>query len=356
MPRRVLTFAPRNAEEAAGIFRAVSAAAKAGRKIRAGIVESPFGPSAGVDLPAAYSSMEEIGRTTAAEETLALLSHAAMDGIQEISTKDFLAVVGGGVRFGELVEAVRAAGLYLPHEPAGAAGAEARDASHAETRCAATPGAARDATIAGIIMAGTSFRTEGRYGRLREYLLSLELVTPGGEIIRTGSRSVKDVTGYDVTGFLMGQGGLCGMIVKATIRLLPAPGTRLSFVCEGARGALESLAGEIRRKLSPAFLEMVDGSGGVQAREDSAAARLIGEIQSAVRGREEALLGNLSALAPEGVRVAKLDPAALEGAEAPNAEPPGSRPRVDDATGDRVAEELNRRLLRVFDPQGIMLP
>jgi hypothetical protein len=29
---------------------------------------------------------------------------------------------------------------------------------------------------------------------------------------------------------------------------------------------------------------------------------------------------------------------------------------VDDATGDRVAEELNRRLLRVFDPQGIMLP
>ena len=332
MPQTILTFAPRNAEEAAGIFRAASAAAEAGRKIRAGVIESPFGPAAGVKLPAAHSSMDEIARAAVAGETLVLLSHAAMDGIHEISTKDFLAVVGGGVRFGELVEAVRKAGLYFPHEPGAAGGVGAQ-------------GATRDATVAGIIMAGASFKTEGRYGRLREYLLSLELVTPGGEIIRAGSRSVKDVTGYDVTGFLMGQGGLCGMIAKATIRLLPAPGTRLGFVCEGARGALESLAGEIRRRLAPAFLEM------------PAEGRLIGELQSAVRGREEALLGSLSGLAPEGVRVAKVAAAATlalaDGPAAPSA--PAAAPFAA-ATGDRVTDELNRRLLRVFDPQGIMLP
>lgn len=324
MPHTILTFAPRNAEEAAGIFRALSAAAAAGRKIRAGVIESPFGPAAGVKLPAAHSSTDEIAHAAAAGETLVLLSHAAMSGIHEISTKDFLAVVGGGVRFGELVEAVRKAGLYFPHEP---------DA------------ATRDATVAGIIMGGASFRTEGRYGRLREYLLSLELVTPGGEIIRAGSRSVKDVTGYDVTGFLLGQGGLCGMIAKATIRLLPAPGTRLGFVCEGARGALESLAGEIRRRLAPAFLEM------------PAEGRLIGELQSAVRGREEALLGSLSGLAGEGVRIAKLDSAvALALAEGPAATSAPAAAPLSPVAGDRVTDELNRRLLRVFDPQGIMLP
>jgi len=166
---------------------------------------------------------------------------------------------------------------------------------------------------------------------------------------------VKDVTGYDVTGFLMGQGGLCGMIAKATIRLLPAPGTRLGFVCEGARGALESLADEIRRRLAPAFLEMLPEGGGAPAREGfPAAVRLIGELQSAVRGREEALLGNLSALAPEGVRVAKLDSAAL--AAAPPAAGADCAAPLAAAASDRVTEELTRRLLRVFDPQGIMLP
>jgi FAD/FMN-containing dehydrogenase len=317
MPRTILTFAPRNAEEAAGIFRAVSAAAEAGRKIRAGILESPFRPAAGVDLPAAHSSIDEIVRSADAEETLVLLSHAAMDRIHEVSAKDFLAVVGGGVRFGELVDAVGKAGLYFPHEHGAAT---------------------RDATVAGIIMAGATFRTEGRYGRLREYLLSLELATPSGEVIRTGSRSVKDVTGYDLTGFLIGQGGVCGMIAKVTIRLLPAPGTRIRFVCEGTRSALESLVGEIRRKLSPAFLEMLSEG------------RLVGELQSAVRGKEEALLGSLSALAPEGVRFTKLD------STAPISAPDGCSGPLATADGDPTTEELNRRLLRVFDPQGIMLP
>jgi hypothetical protein len=85
--------------------------------------------------------------------------------------------------------------------------------------------------------------------------------------------------------------------------------------------------------------------------------RLIGELQSAVRGREEALLGSLSGLAPEGVRVAKVDAAATlalaDGPAAPSA--PAAAPFAA-ATGDRVTDELNRRLLRVFDPQGIMLP
>ncbi|HEY5133054.1 MAG TPA: hypothetical protein VII85_05155, partial [Candidatus Krumholzibacteriaceae bacterium] len=90
MPHTILTFAPRNAEEAAGVFRALSAAAKTGRKIRAGVIESPFGPAAGVKLPAAYSSMDEIAHAAAAGETLVLLSHAAMSEIHEISTKDFL--------------------------------------------------------------------------------------------------------------------------------------------------------------------------------------------------------------------------------------------------------------------------
>jgi len=332
MPQKILTFAPRNVEEATELFRACSVAAAAGRRIRAAITESPFGPAKGVELPAAHSSIEDIAQSADAQDTLVLLSHSSMNEIHEISRSDFLAVVGGGVKFGPFVEEVRKAGLYFPHGP---------DLM------------TREATIAEIIMGGATFRTDRRFGRLREHILSLELVTPGGESIRTGSRSVKDVTGYDLTGFLMGGGGRCGMIVRATIRLLPAPGTRIGFVCEGDRDALESLAGEIRRRLDPAFLELPPGGDGAPG-----TARLIGELQSAVRGREQALLGSLSGLAPEGVRISRLEAAALAATARPGGTPLAGRSAGDEGVleGEDVVEELERRLYRVFDPQGIMLP
>jgi FAD/FMN-containing dehydrogenase len=287
MPQRVLTFAPRHAGEAAEIFSALSRLAGAGRTIRAGIVESPFRPAAGVELPGTTSSPGEIESAVAGgAEALALLSHVSMGEIHEISRSDFLAVVGGGVKFGVFADEVRKAGLYFPHE------------SDAWTR---------EATVAEIIMDGAIFRTEGRYGRLREYVLSLELVTPKGDVVRHGSRSVKDVTGYDVAGFLMGGGGLCGMIAKATLRLLPARGTRIHFLCAGGRQELEALGDAAYRKIDCAFLEMFPDAEGSPAR-----ARLAGEMQSAVRGREDVLLEQLSGLAPKDVLALRVEPETLE--------------------------------------------
>jgi FAD/FMN-containing dehydrogenase len=286
MPRTVLHFSPRSAQEAAEIFRACSAAAAAGRKIRAGVVESPFGPADGVELPSAPSSVWDIGTASGAAETLALISHGGMNEIHEISQGDFLAVAGGGVKLGAFVDEVRKAGLYFPHEP---------------------DVLTRHATIAELIMGAEVFGTDGRFGNLREYVLSLELATPKGEIIRTGSRSVKDVTGYNVAGVLMGSGGLCGMIAKATLRLLPAPGTRFQFLCRASGATLEKLAGEIHRKLTPAFLEI---SPYVDTADERSS--LIGELQSAAPGREEALLGEVSALAPADMPVERLEPTSFE--------------------------------------------
>jgi FAD/FMN-containing dehydrogenase len=286
MPQHVLSFAPRNAREAAEIFGALSRLAGEGRAVRALIVESPFRPGELIEHPGRHSSMSEIESIPSGEETLALLSHSSMNEIHEVSRPDLLAVVGGGVTFGAFIDAVREAGLYFPHEP------DART---------------RDATIAEIIMDGTRFSTEGRYGRLRESVLSLELAVPKGDVVRCGSRSVKDVTSYDIPGFLMGGGGLCGMIARATLRLLPARGTRLDFLCAGGLEGLAALAGEIHRKLDCAFLEMFHECGSAPRR-----ARLAGELQSAVGGREEALLESLSALAPKDVLVLKVDHAEIE--------------------------------------------
>jgi FAD/FMN-containing dehydrogenase len=195
-------------------------------------------------------------------------------------------VVGGGARFGAFVEEVCRAGLYFPHEP---------------------DVLTRHASIAELLMGAEIFGTDGRFGSLREYVLALEIVTPAGEIIRTGSRSVKDVTGYNIAGFLMGGGGHCGMISKATLRLLPPPGTRMQFLCTAPRTTLEKLAGEIHRKLAPAFLELFPYTESAEER-----ANLIGELQSAVPGRAEALLGELTAVAPAEAAPEKLEQTSLE--------------------------------------------
>src|SRR5690606_11453448 len=61
------------------------------------------------------------------------------------------------------------------------------------------------------------------YGVTKDYVLGLEVVTPTGDIIRTGGRTVKNVTGYDLTKLIVGSEGTLGIITEATLRLIPKP-------------------------------------------------------------------------------------------------------------------------------------
>lgn len=214
MAARVFAFNPASPDEAARILAVCTRLAQARRAIVVAIAESPDAGEWGRGLPPARaedaaatgaggpSTLDELEALAAREAARVILSHAAMNRVREISKEDFLAVVDGGVRFGDFAAAVRDAGLFFPHEP---------------------DDATRGTTIAGLVMAGAKFPTEERFGRLREHILSLELVIPKGEIVRAGSRSVKDVTGYDLVGFAVGAGGRCGMVARATLRLLPKP-------------------------------------------------------------------------------------------------------------------------------------
>lgn len=202
MGKKFFHFAPPNAIEAAKLFNLCNRLRSSGRRIRVGILESPFEPARGLDLPPVSESLSEIETLDNDDEALVIVSHSANDSIEEISRSDLLAVVGGGVEFGRFFDAVSEEGFFFPHEP------DARTAS---------------LTIAGLLMANVHFPTDAAFGRLREYILALELALPRGEVIHVGSRAVKDVTAYDIAGFVIGAGGRCGMITRATIRLLPKP-------------------------------------------------------------------------------------------------------------------------------------
>jgi glycolate oxidase len=54
-------------------------------------------------------------------------------------------------------------------------------------------------------------------------VIGLTVVTPQGEIIRTGGRTVKNVTGYDLTKLIVGSEGTLAIITEAILRLIPKP-------------------------------------------------------------------------------------------------------------------------------------
>ncbi len=351
---RVIIFAPSNREEAARVLGRCTELAADGRAVRAGVLESPYRPGARfglerveaaghdcdhvtvgrhvhddeitgghiaqVEIPLYQTAAEAIEAIEASEASggdaaiRLLVTLSRMNCIHEISKTDFLAVVDGGVEWNALVSEVENAGLYLPHGGAPC--------------LAGIPGGI---TVAEIVTGGSSASTDGRFGALREYVLSLEMATPAGGLIHTGSRAVKDVGGYDLAGFLLGEGGRCGVVTRVTLRLLPAPGSRLVIAARGQTGELQALARHVHRRMRPAFIEIYGGPAaallaGESAEGPAAALRtiepvenpagggaaghglLIGELQAPNPGAEEDLLGEAAAAFDGGPKIVRCDP------------------------------------------------
>jgi FAD/FMN-containing dehydrogenase len=82
------------------------------------------------------------------------------------------------------------------------------------------------ATIGGVLAADSSGHTRLLYGRPRDLVLGIRYVAPDGEIIGMGGKTVKNVSGYDMTKLMIGSRGSLGIICEATLRLLPLPERR----------------------------------------------------------------------------------------------------------------------------------
>ena len=70
-----------------------------------------------------------------------------------------------------------------------------------------------------------------RYGVTGRYVTGLEFVTPTGEIVSLGGKRVKDVTGYDLIGLLVGSEGTLGVFTKIILKLNPLPKANVDLLC-----------------------------------------------------------------------------------------------------------------------------
>jgi len=168
------------------------------------------------------------------------LNLVRMNRILEISPEDMVAVVQPGVVNGALQRTVEERGLFYPPDPA----------------------SMNQSTIGGNIAENAGGPRCLKYGVTRDYVMALEVVLPTGEILRTGSRALKNVTGFNLVGIFVGSEGLLGVVTEATLRLIPKPAVTLSAMASYPKleGASETMGAILRRGIIPCALELMDAA------------------------------------------------------------------------------------------------
>lgn len=129
------------------------------------------------------------------------------------------------------------------------------------------PGA--NASIGGMIANNAGGTRTVKYGATRDNVLALEVVLANGEIIRTGSRSVKQSAGFDLTHLFIGSEGTLGLVTQATLRLSPIP-ERFSAALaafSSVEEAANAVYGIMGSGIVPAAIELLDSNsiGYIQA-------------------------------------------------------------------------------------------
>lgn len=104
-----------------------------------------------------------------------------------------------------------------------------------------TPPFAEHATIGGILAANQSGPMRHFYGTPRDFVLGMEFVTAEGKRVKSGTRVVKSVAGYDLHKLLIGSLGTLGVITAVNFRTFPLPRESATFVARFA-GAAAALA------------------------------------------------------------------------------------------------------------------
>ena len=159
-----------------------------------------------------------------------------MDQVLEVNADDLDCRVQAGVTREQLNSHLRDRGLFFPVDPGA------------------------NATLGGMASTRASGTTTVRYGAMRELTLGLTVVTPSGEIIRTGGRARKSAAGYDLTRLYVGAEGTLGVITELQLRLFGIPEATVAAVCqfETLEGAVAAVTLAMQSGLPMARIELAD--------------------------------------------------------------------------------------------------
>ncbi|MBG0795219.1 glycolate oxidase subunit GlcE [Methylocystis sp. H62] len=161
------------------------------------------------------------------------------------------------------------------------------------------------ATIGGVIAVNAAGPRRIKAGAARDHLLGFRCITGRGELVKSGGRVMKNVTGYDLSKLVCGSYGTLALLTELTLKVLPKPQTECTLLAIGADEA-ESLA-LLRRATAtpcePSALAMLPAGAALALDADAAAIRLEGPAISVTARRDDLV----ARLASGGLRFETLD-------------------------------------------------
>ncbi len=161
-----------------------------------------------------------------------------LNQILDINKTNLTCTVQPGVVVEELQNEVEKKGLFYPPDPA----------------------SLKVSTIGGSLAQSSGGPRGFKYGTTKDYVLELEIALADGSLIKTGGKTIKNVTGYNLTQLFVGSEGTLGIITEATLRLIPKPETQqVLLVCfNSIDEATKAVTEIISAGITPATLDIMD--------------------------------------------------------------------------------------------------
>ncbi len=167
-----------------------------------------------------------------------ILNFSKMNKIIEINPENMTAKVQPGVIVGDLQREVENIGLFYPPDPSNL----------------------KVSTIGGSIAQNSAGARCFKYGSTKDYIIDMLVVTANGELIRTGSNTIKNATGYNLGSLFIGSEGTLGIVVEATIKLIPKPETTQVIMAyfDKVENSIIAVNKIIEKQVFPATIDFMD--------------------------------------------------------------------------------------------------
>ena len=167
-----------------------------------------------------------------------VLDLCKMNRILAIRIADRLAILQPGVVYADLENALSPYGFFFPPDPA----------------------SGKVCTLGGNVATNAGGLRGAKYGVTKDYVMGLEVVLPDGRIMRTGSKCMKSVSGYDLTHLFVGSEGTLGIITEITLKIQPKPlasKTGVAFF-NSLKDAGQAVSDIMHSGIIPSALEILD--------------------------------------------------------------------------------------------------
>lgn len=167
-----------------------------------------------------------------------LIDMTRMNRILEIDLDNRCVTLEAGVIHAELNKVLSKYGFFFPPEP----------------------GSSKMCTMGGLVSIGGSGIRAVKYGTAKDYVLSLTVVLPNGEVLKTGKKVLKRAAGYNLTQLFVGSEGTLGVITEMTLKIMPLPenyGIAMA-VYEKLEDAARTVRGLFQAGVIPSAIEILD--------------------------------------------------------------------------------------------------